>query len=71
MTAPIELGRDRLRALFAELDARLAERGISAGLYVVGGAAIALTIAERRLTLDVDALASDKVVYEEAAAIAE
>lgn len=70
MSAPIELDGDRLRALLAELDTRLAERGISAGLYVVGGAAIALTVSERRLTLDVDALATDQVVYDEAAIIA-
>ncbi|WP_182378287.1 hypothetical protein [Nocardioides sp. WS12] len=37
MSAPIELDADRLRALLAELDNRLAQRGISAGLYVVGG----------------------------------
>lgn len=70
MSAPIELDGDRLRALLAELDQRLAQRGISAGLYVVGGAAIALTISERRLTLDVDALATDQAVYDEAAIIA-
>ncbi len=70
MSTPIELDRDRLRALLAELDSQLAERGISAGLYVVGGAAIALTISERRLTLDVDALATDPAVYDEAAVIA-
>lgn len=70
MSAPIELDGDRLRALLAELDKRLAARGISAGLYVVGGAAIALTISERRLTLDVDALATDQAVYDEAVTIA-
>lgn len=70
MSAPIELDVDRLRALLAELDKRLTVRGISAGLYVVGGAAIALTISDRRLTLDVDALATDQVVYDEAAIIA-
>lgn len=69
MSAPIQLDRDRLRTLLAELDTRLAQSGISAGLYVVGGAAIALTISDRRLTLDVDALATDHVVYEEAAMI--
>ncbi|KRA38923.1 MULTISPECIES: hypothetical protein [unclassified Nocardioides] len=70
MSAPIELDVDRLRALLAELDNRLAQRGISAGLYVVGGAAIALTVSDRRLTLDVDALATDQAVYDEAAIIA-
>lgn len=70
MSVPIELDRDRLRALLAELDPRLAARGISAGLYVVGGAAIVLTISERRLTFDVDALATDQAVYDEAATIA-
>lgn len=62
MSAPVELDRDRLRVLLADLDARMRERGVAAGLYVVGGAAIALTVAERRVTVDVDALATDKVV---------
>jgi len=70
MNAPVELDRDRLRVLLADLDARMRERGIAAGLYVVGGAAIALTIAERRVTVDVDALATDKVVYDQAVTIA-
>lgn len=36
----------------------------------MGGAAIVLTISERRLTFDVDALATDQAVYDEAVTIA-
>jgi len=67
----VELGREQLTTLLTELDERLVARGIAAGIYVVGGAAIALTVAERRVTVDVDAIATDAVVYEEAAAIAQ
>lgn len=70
MSALVELGREQLERLLAELDERLAERGIAAGIYVVGGAAIALTVVERRVTVDVDAIATDAAVYDEAAAIA-
>jgi hypothetical protein len=57
-----------LTALAAELD----RRGVSAEMYVVGGAAIALAFDERRATRDVDAVFEPKgVVYEAAAAVAE
>jgi hypothetical protein len=48
----------RLRALLDELAQRLAAEGIEARIYVVGGAALALSYydeGERRLTNDVDA----------------
>ena len=59
---------DALTALAAELE----RRGVSAEMYVVGGAAIALAFDERRATRDIDAVFEPKdVVYEAAAAVAE
>ena len=59
---------DALTALAAELE----YRGVSAEMYVVGGAAIALAFDERRATRDIDAVFEPKdVVYEAAAAVAE
>ncbi|MDY7101237.1 MAG: hypothetical protein S0880_08620 [Actinomycetota bacterium] len=54
--SPHELTPDRIRALLAELGARLAARGIDATLYLVGGAAMALEFDARRVTRDVDAV---------------
>ncbi len=42
--------------LFQELSDRLSEIGISAQLFVVGGAAMALAYDGNRITRDVDAL---------------
>lgn len=57
-----------LTALAAELD----RRGVSAEMYVVGGAAIALAFDERRATRDIDAVFEPKsVVYEAAAVVGE
>jgi hypothetical protein len=57
-----------LTALAAELD----RNGISAEMYVVGGAAIALAFDERRATRDIDAVFEPKSrVYEAAAVVAE
>lgn len=70
MSALVELDRAQLEELLAELHERLVARGVTAGVYVVGGAAIALTVAARRVTVDVDAIATDQVVYDEATAIA-
>lgn len=59
---------DALTALAGELDGR----GVSAEMYVVGGAAIALAFDERRATRDIDAVFEPKsVVYEAAAVVAE
>lgn len=59
---------DALSALASELE----RRGVSAEMYVVGGAAIALAFDERRSTRDVDAVFEPKgVVYEAAALVAE
>jgi methylmalonyl-CoA mutase cobalamin-binding subunit len=57
-----------LTALAAELD----RRGVSAEMYVVGGAAIALAFDEGRSTRDIDAVFEPKNrVYEAAAAVAQ
>jgi hypothetical protein len=50
------LDGDRVRALFHELSDSLAQRGESASLFVVGGAAMALAYDNSRATRDVDAL---------------
>jgi len=53
-----------LRALTA-LGERLHNRGVTADLYVVGGAAITLAYADRRSTRDIDAVFEPKMlVYE-------
>ncbi len=59
---------DALTALAGELD----RRGVSAEMYVVGGAAIALAFDARRATRDIDAVFEPKaVVYEVAAQVGE
>lgn len=59
---------DTLTALAGELT----RRGVSAEMYVVGGAAIALAFDERRSTRDIDAVFEPKtVVYEAAASVGE
>lgn len=59
---------DALTALAAELQ----RRGVSAEMYIVGGAAIALAFDERRSTRDIDAVFEPKsIVYEAAAAVAD
>lgn len=50
------LDADGVRALFQELSDRLAAARLSAQLFVVGGAAMALAYDQDRLTRDVDAL---------------
>ena len=58
---------EALTALAGELE----RRGVSAEMYVVGGAAIALAFDERRSTRDVDAVFEPKgIVYEAAAVVA-
>ncbi len=66
MKGPLfELDRGRVEVLLERLNLRLQARGIAATTYVVGGAAIALTVADSRRTADVDALVSDDAVFEE------
>ncbi len=67
----VEFDRAQIERLLAMLDRRLQERGVAASLYVVGGAAIAVTVSDLRRTLDIDALASDRAVMEEARLLAE
>lgn len=67
----VEFDRAKIERLLAMLDRRLHRRGVAASLYVVGGAAIAVTVSDMRRTLDVDALASDRAVMEEARLLAE
>ena len=67
-----ELDARSVRELLEELGRRLAARGSHATLYVVGGAAMALELDQRRITADVDAIFEpDPVVRSIAADIAE
>ncbi|TCC23208.1 DUF6036 family nucleotidyltransferase [Kribbella sindirgiensis] len=57
--------------LLSELDNRLKARGISASIFVVGGAAIAVTSNDDpRRTEDIDAITRDQAVVDEARAMA-
>ncbi len=50
------MDREEIVAALTDLAAELRQRGASADMYVVGGAAIALAYDERRATRDIDAL---------------
>lgn len=63
---PLELDAEAMRALLAELDERLRERGVAASVYVVGGAAMALAYGRDGATPDIDAMPSHRAVAEEA-----
>jgi hypothetical protein len=64
--------RAEIIAALTRLAAELQRRGISAEMYVVGGAAIALAFDERRATRDIDAVFEPKsAVYEAAAPVGE
>jgi hypothetical protein len=66
------MDRDEIIAALTALAGELNQRGISAEMYVVGGAAIALAFDERRSTRDIDAVFEPKeVVYEAAASVGE
>lgn len=76
MSGPHALGgpaltRAEVLSLLTDLGARLQRLGLTADLYIVGGAAMALTLDERRVTRDIDAVFSpaDRV-YQVAAEIA-
>lgn len=70
MTWPVvELDLQRVQYLLGRLDQRLRDRGVGGSIYVVGGVAIALTVANSRRTADVDALVSEAVILEEARAL--
>lgn len=65
------LDADRARTLLDVLDGQLRARGVAASVYVVGGVAVALSVRQDRFpSLDLDAIASDQAVFEEADAIA-
>lgn len=64
-----ELTRDDIRELLSEICARLENAGIQATVRLVGGAAMALSGRDRRVTVDIDAsyapvLAVDKIVQD-------
>lgn len=66
------MDRGEIIDALTDLAEELTQRGISAEMYVVGGAAIALAFDERRSTRDIDAVFEPKAaVYEAAASIAE
>lgn len=66
------MDRKEIIAAFTALAAELDRRGVSAEMYVVGGAAIALAFDERRSTRDIDAVFEPKsIVYEAAATVAD
>lgn len=49
-------GRERIEELMHALDRALARRGATADVYLVGGAAIALSFDAARTTRDLDAV---------------
>lgn len=66
------MDRIEIMAALTDLAAELQRRDVSADMYVVGGAAIALAFDERRSTRDIDAVFEPKnVVYEAAGVVAE
>jgi hypothetical protein len=65
------MDRNEIVSALTDLASELQRRNISAEMYVVGGAAIALAFDERRATRDVDAVFEPKsAVYEAAAVVA-
>lgn len=69
--APL-LGAERIRLLLVELGRRLDERGITARLFLVDGAAMALAYSRDRVTRDLDAVFEPKrEIYETAARMAD
>lgn len=66
------MDREEIIAALTALAAELDGRRVSAEMYVVGGAAIALAFDERRATRDIDAVFEPKAaVYEAAASVAD
>ena len=66
------LGRVELERAFTALGERLASRGVTADVFVVGGAAMALAYDAKRVTRDVDArFMPHGIVLEEARRVAE
>lgn len=70
-SAKYEFTAQQVARLLAELDQRLARRGVRAAVFVVGGAAIAANhLRDGRLTADVDAVSTDDAILAEAGALA-
>lgn len=66
------MDRSEIIAALTDLAVELQRRDVSADMYVVDGAAIALAFDERRATRDIDAVFEPKdVVYEAAGVVAE
>ncbi|MGI9033331.1 MAG: hypothetical protein DLM65_11250 [Candidatus Aeolococcus gillhamiae] len=66
------MDRQQIIAALTALGRRLHAEGLQGEMYVVGGAAIALTYAPRRVTRDIDAVFEPKMaIYRIAAAVAE
>ncbi len=66
------LDAERIRDLLAQLGRRLHARGITARIFLVGGAAMALAYNARRATRDLDGVFEPKTeIYAEAALMAE
>lgn len=66
------LDADRIRDLLVELGRRLHARGITARIFLVGGAAMALAYNSRRATRDLDGVFEPKTeIYREAALMAD
>lgn len=67
-----EFSAGQVADLLSLLDRRLQHRGVPASVFVVGGAAVAASgVRGGRLTEDVDAIAQEPAVLEEARALAE
>lgn len=67
-----EFRLDDIVELLSELDRLLRDRGLSASIFVVGGAAVAMSGARGdRVTLDVDAMTRQDVVLDVAAELAQ
>lgn len=65
------MDRSEIIAALTDLAGELQRRNVSADMYVVGGAAIALAFDERRATRDIDAVFEPKdIVYEAAGVVA-
>jgi hypothetical protein len=67
----VELSVDDVQRLLGELGRRLDAAGHHATLYLVGGAAVALSVDVRRVTRDIDALFDDDLVRRVAAEMAQ
>lgn len=66
-----EFNASEVAELLSELDRRLRRRGVSASVFVVGGAAVAVGgIRGERLTEDVDVVTDEQLVLEEASLLA-